>query len=397
MFDVQTLLISSVTARTGFLFIFAVYSFRAYAAVAYRFWTLSIVMSAMGLWLTYQTETYPLFSANRGALVYFIISLSIVSVWAGALSFFRQPVGRLNFFVTWLAPPVACWLTLTLSFPQSLSIALTLVMIIRALIIASLAFLSKTHARRLPSQILVGMALAVYAVVLTTVVAAMLVRFGLGYGPPGPEDANIFVSVFVDQLFSVLVYVGLIAMALEQAQRHMKDIATTDPLTGLANRRGLEERTRAVIGSGRRNSRPMAVLLADIDHFKSINDRYGHDGGDLVLKQFAVHLQMSLQRQQDVVARWGGEEFVAVIHDTPLEDAVAFANQLCRLIEAARFTVGSEVILVTCSIGVALITEEKASLEGALSVADAGLYEAKRSGRNKVCVGTACEVEALAG
>ena len=129
----------------------------------------------------------------------------------------------------------------------------------------------------------------------------------------------------------------------------------------------------------------MSVLIADIDHFKTINDRYGHECGDMVLKQFADVLGATVKRQQDVVARWGGEEFVVLLHDAPLNDALVLANIICRRIEATLFDIKSEHIRVTVSIGVAALFEEAADLDQALAIADASLYEAKHTGRNRVC------------
>ena len=387
MVEVQTLLVSGVLARAGFLIIFILYSFRPGAVTAYRFWTLSIICSAAGLWLTYQDANYPNFSPENGALIYFIVTISIVSVRTGAKSFFGVPLDPFSFLVTSIVPALVHWSTSTAGLSTRYVLALTMVVLVYTLATASWSFLKRRRQTRLPSQILIGSALAVYAVTLGATAVSLVVGEVLGYGGIGPSSDYVFVSVFIDQTFSVLIYVGLVAMTLEEAQRHMRVTATTDPLTGLANRRGLEERTLAIIGAGRRQQRPMAVLIADIDHFKSINDRYGHASGDIVLKQFAERLQNHLKRQQDVLARWGGEEFVAVLHDASLEDAVRLAELLCRVIEATPFEVGSETIPVTASIGVALFRDEEPLLEQAIHIADAGLYEAKRTGRNRVCVG----------
>ena len=385
MDDTPTLLAASVTARAGFFLIFFVYSFRAYAPCAYRFWTLSIVSSATGIWLTYTNADYPIFAAADGALIYAIIGLSLVSVWAGAQSLFDRPISIVTFLFRWLLPGAVYWVSMTLRFAPSLVVMLTVLSLVYTIGVASYAFLVKSHERRLPSQVLVGSALALYTAVL--LLLALTLAFGIWTKRPefGPQNSNVFLTMFIDQLVSVLIYVGLVAMALEDAQMQMEEIATTDPLTGLANRRGLQERTQAVIGAGRRKKRPMAVLLADIDHFKAINDRYGHECGDMVLKQFAAALGATVKRQQDVVARWGGEEFVILLQDAPLNDAIALANTICRRIEATPFDIRSEHIRVTVSIGVAALVEEAADLDQALAIADASLYEAKHTGRNRVC------------
>jgi diguanylate cyclase (GGDEF)-like protein len=393
MVDIPTLLIASVTARAGFFLIFLMYSFRAYAAKAYRFWALSIVASATGIWLTYSNGDYPVFSAMDGALIYSIIGLSLAAVWAGAQSFFGRPISIITFLFSSLLPGLVFWGSVRLPLPPAYGLTLTLCTCAYTLAIASRAFLVKSRARRLPSQTLVGAALALYTLALLFSAATLAVGILMGRPDLGPESANIFVAMFIDQLVSVLIYVGLVAMTLEEAQMQMQEIATTDPLTGLANRRGLQERTRAVIGAGRRRKRPMSVLIADIDHFKAINDRYGHECGDMVLKQFADVLGATVKRQQDVVARWGGEEFVVLLHDAPLNDALALANIICRRIEATPFDIKTEHIRVTVSIGVAALFEEAADLDQALAIADASLYEAKHTGRNRVCPASLALVE----
>ncbi|TCP85165.1 MULTISPECIES: GGDEF domain-containing protein [unclassified Rhizobium] len=391
MVDVQTLLVSSVTARAGFLLVFLLYSFRPGATNAYRFWTLSILCSALGIWLTYQDAGYPNFSAEKGALVYFVVGLSIVSVEAGAKSFFDLPLDRVKFVATWIAPGLTYWTSASIGLSPSYVLALTMSTLVYILITASSSFLKGRRQKRLPSQILISSSLAFYAVALVGTILSLIVGHFFGYEGLGPSSRNIYLSVFIDQTVSVLIYVGLVAMTLEEAQRQMQIAATTDPLTGLANRRGLQERALAIIGVGQRLQRPMAVLIADIDHFKSINDRYGHAYGDRVLQQFAERLPVVVKRQQDVLARWGGEEFVAVLHGASLEDATHLAELLCRTIEERPFDVDGTKVTVTTSIGVAPFGGEEPLLEQAIHIADAALYKAKRTGRNRVCVSTAMQ------
>ncbi|PYE45365.1 diguanylate cyclase (GGDEF)-like protein [Rhizobium sp. PP-F2F-G20b] len=391
MVDVQTLLVSSVTARAGFLLVFLLYSFRPGATNAYRFWTLSIICSALGIWLNYQDAAYPNFSAEKGALVYLVVGLSIVSVEAGAKSFFDLPLDRVRFIATWIAPALTYWTAASIGLSPSYVLALTMSTLVYILTTASSSFLKGRRQKRLPSQILIGSSLAFYAVALVGTIISLIVGHLFGYEGLGPSSRNIYLSVFIDQTVSVLIYVGLVAMTLEEAQRQMQIAATTDPLTGLANRRGLQERALAIIGAGQRLQRPMAVLIADIDHFKSINDRYGHAYGDRVLQQFAERLPVVVKRQQDVLARWGGEEFVAVLHGASLEDATHLAELLCRTIEERPFDVGGTKVTVTTSIGVAPFGGEERLLEQAIDIADAALYKAKRTGRNRVCVSTATQ------
>lgn len=157
--------------------------------------------------------------------------------------------------------------------------------------------------------------------------------------------------------------------------------ARSDPLTGVLNRRGLEERLRLAVSSARRGQRPLAVAMLDADFFKRINDRFGHEVGDSVLRLLAETLRSRL-RASDAVARLGGEEFIAVLPDTDLAGAMALAESLRLAVESHEDVVYGN---ITVSIGVAVATGD--AIEGAalLRSADEALYRAKAEGRNRVC------------
>ena len=166
--------------------------------------------------------------------------------------------------------------------------------------------------------------------------------------------------------------------------RELIDAALTDPLTGLHNRRGLEGRAEAI------HFRPAGApvtqvwIMVDIDHFKRVNDTYGHEAGDEVLKAVAEALR-STARGADIVARFGGEEFVLVLPDTSAELAVRIAERLRLVIEALSTEVDGQVIRVTASFGVAQRAAQESQLQ-ALERADAALYSSKEGGRNRVTV-----------
>jgi diguanylate cyclase (GGDEF)-like protein len=166
----------------------------------------------------------------------------------------------------------------------------------------------------------------------------------------------------------------------------LRDSATRDPLTGLYNRRCLEERMPGEIAYARRHRRPLAVLLFDVDHFKAVNDRYGHLAGDAVLIAIARLVQQSV-RTEDLVVRYGGEEFLILGRSLDGKGAGVFAERLRALVEALPISYGEQRIGVTISVGVAIGPNE-ADRDGTtlLRRADEALYEAKRRGRNRVCV-----------
>jgi diguanylate cyclase (GGDEF)-like protein/PAS domain S-box-containing protein len=184
---------------------------------------------------------------------------------------------------------------------------------------------------------------------------------------------------------------GYVAVIRDVSVEHINtqeliDAALTDPLTGLHNRRGLEGRAEAI------HFRPAGApvtqvwIMVDIDHFKRVNDTYGHEAGDEVLKAAAEALR-STARGADIVARFGGEEFVLVLPDTSAEMAMRIAERLRLAIEALSTEVDGQVIRVTASFGVAQRAAQESQLE-VLERADAALYSSKKEGRNRVTVFT---------
>ncbi|CAN5156069.1 PleD family two-component system response regulator [soil metagenome] len=163
------------------------------------------------------------------------------------------------------------------------------------------------------------------------------------------------------------------------------EMAVTDALTGLHNRRYMSGQLQAFMQRAAHGGDPVAVLVLDIDHFKSVNDGFGHDAGDEVLSEFAVRLATNV-RAVDLPCRLGGEEFVVVMPDTSLEDAHRIADRIRRDIGSAPFRVmgGKEHLTVTVSIGVAASLGAGDTPEALLKRADEGVYEAKAAGRNQV-------------
>jgi two-component system, cell cycle response regulator len=158
-------------------------------------------------------------------------------------------------------------------------------------------------------------------------------------------------------------------------------VSRIDMLTGLYNRRHLDEHLRRTISSARRHNREVGVLLADIDHFKRVNDHHGHLAGDAVLKEVAARLLRTV-RTEDALGRWGGEEFIAVLSDTPAESIAVIAERMRQAIAATPFTLGDGTrIPVTVSIGHASGCDDAETL---VHRADDALYGAKAAGRNRV-------------
>ncbi|MBX5229235.1 PleD family two-component system response regulator [Rhizobium sp. NLR9b] len=168
------------------------------------------------------------------------------------------------------------------------------------------------------------------------------------------------------------------------------ELAVTDPLTGLYNRRYLDNHLNALFNRSMARGRPLSVLITDIDRFKQVNDTYGHDGGDEVLREFANRVRSTI-RGADLACRHGGEEFVVVMPDTSPEVAAAVAERLRAAVESAPFMLkrSSELLRVTASFGIASRSGAVLTPDQLMKQADLALYEAKNSGRNRVVAAAA--------
>ncbi len=169
----------------------------------------------------------------------------------------------------------------------------------------------------------------------------------------------------------------------------LSDLSMVDGLTELPNRRSFETRLNDAIRAAHRNGRPLAVLIADVDAFKQYNDTYGHLAGDEALKTVASTLRVSAMRPGDVVARWGGEEFVAFLAETDREGAYLVADRLRAAIAALAIPHSNTVVpagVVTISIGIATLGGREDTFDALIARADAALYRAKNGGRNTVAV-----------
>ncbi len=171
---------------------------------------------------------------------------------------------------------------------------------------------------------------------------------------------------------------------LKQARDCLRHEATHDALTGILNRRGIIERAASDLKEAQRYGFSFTVAILDIDHFKRINDQFGHDCGDAVLQQMAKTLQRGM-RLHDSLGRWGGEEFLVLLPHTGGKDAVAAARHWLASLQAAAIECRGQRIPLAFSAGVASLCEvEEASLDALQALADQRLYQAKEAGRARV-------------
>jgi diguanylate cyclase (GGDEF)-like protein len=171
---------------------------------------------------------------------------------------------------------------------------------------------------------------------------------------------------------------------VQRSNQKLEHLAATDPLTGVGNRRQFISRTRTEIAQAERNGTPLSLLSLDLDHFKKINDKYGHPGGDNVLCGF-VRKCLDAIGPYDVVARVGGEEFMVLLPGATLDAACEVGERLRSSIANNAFEVGiPPPIKITISIGVSQFGRDGDTLDAFLGVADQRLYRAKHEGRNCV-------------
>ncbi len=194
-----------------------------------------------------------------------------------------------------------------------------------------------------------------------------------------------FLSNDAFEMMRVISDHATIAIANAQMYERMERMATTDGLTGLINHRYFQELFDAMIARCERYSRPMSLILTDIDHFKSINDTYGHPVGDMVLKKVAKLLS-GAARRTDVVARYGGEEFAVLMEETGPEGALQTAERIRKAIESETMRSENGTFKCTISLGIATFPNDANMKARLAECADQALYQAKRSGRNRAVV-----------
>ncbi|NNM83223.1 MAG: GGDEF domain-containing protein [Burkholderiales bacterium] len=198
------------------------------------------------------------------------------------------------------------------------------------------------------------------------------------------HSASQVAVMFIGFVESVSTSFGFLLLAKERTDRELEMQASTDPLTGLPNRRAFQSMAEMVFSLEKRTGRPVSLLFLDIDHFKKINDRYGHDAGDRILVEFAGILRNSV-RQCDIPVRVGGEEFGVLMPETSPAAAYEAAERIRIATESCRVEMRGESVNFTISIGV--YGEETAfspDLDAYFKNADGALYRAKQNGRNRV-------------
>jgi two-component system, cell cycle response regulator len=220
----------------------------------------------------------------------------------------------------------------------------------------------------------------VYFILLTTKAEKKDVIQGL---ESGADD--FIVKPFDHEELRSRVKIGERIIKLEQK---IITLANTDYLTGVLNRRAFMQRLEEETNRGSRKQKGLSIILADIDHFKNVNDSYGHQAGDVILKEFTKKIS-EISRSYDIIGRYGGEEFVVCLPETDLEKAMQIAERMRINIEGIKLKLSDKshpVITITASFGVASCTLEcYENIDAIIKTSDDALYRAKAKGRNRVC------------
>lgn len=198
--------------------------------------------------------------------------------------------------------------------------------------------------------------------------------------PAGPEVVVLTVTKAVEK--------KRLHDANAQLVNELKNLSARDALTGLLNRRSFDETRQREEERTRRYGHPLSLLMIDLDHFKSVNDTHGHKGGDEVLRSFAA-VATSVLRDTDLLFRYGGEEFAALLPDTTATGAIDAARRLVAAVAGTPLSAGGSKIRVTCSVGAACLERGSAAAYDLLVEADKAVYEAKGSGRNRAVLAPA--------
>lgn len=322
--------------------------------------------------------------AGRGKLPNLVsISVSSFLLWSGL---YLAYVGSQRFFGA--KPRIALWMALItgLALVQlwfslvepSYHMRLVLTTVVTAC-------LSGVHAWLVFRQGSITFSRGLAVGVLVFLFGAQVMRLVTSFSAPFPLNAEFFdtsalqLTYITSFAFSVLLFsISAVLMATDRLRIELEHLANHDSLTNALTRRHMDDACRSELERCRRHGRSMALLIMDLDHFKEVNDTYGHQAGDQALINFVARVN-ALLRGPDQLGRFGGEEFVALLPDTSLDEAISVAE---RIRDAC--TLAGQAPACTVSIGVTTNRKDNDSVDTLLARADAALYRAKAAGRNRV-------------
>ena len=381
MLDIHTTIIIAavLSLLTGVSLRYVLRDYPVSLGPSIRLWILGSLLQAAG-WLLYglpESGTGPLATVSANILLSFAVARQI-----DATNLF---IGRpLNRYVS-NAPVVTIALAdlmLTYVMPDPRLRALSVSTVFAVQMLAAVIALLDTAPPRLRSHLLTASAFLTLAAIL---LLGVLTEGPNAQTPPSMPLASalartaFFAAV---PIFPIIATFGFVLMCTDRLHQELDHHARIDPLTGISNRRTLVELAESAIAMAHEHRRGLALLVVDADHFKHINDRFGHEVGDDALRLLALTLDCAL-RSEDVLGRLGGEEFVVALQDVDESSARQLAERLRLAVENTVFMAGEQRVQLQISIGFAL-REAKDDFPSLLRRADKAMYVAKRLGRNRV-------------
>jgi diguanylate cyclase (GGDEF)-like protein len=377
--DSFTLLAASSVLLAIFGLAFVVLWLRDRAAVWLLWWGLPLIINGVALTLYlrggWQDDAFTVMFGNAARI------FALGSLWYAIRLFQgrRPPWGTVSGIVLlWVA------LCLYPPFVASMPARIIAVSLISAAICAlAVREIWRDRADGLRSRLpLLGVFAGYGILMLGRVPLVPVAPFPIGAGPLDPNALAVFAGASIALVVFATIF--FFSLTMERREAEQRSFALSDPLTGLLNRRAFGDFAQRM---GRRRTGlrdEIALLVLDLDRFKLINDRYGHEAGDRMLKAFTEVSESSV-RPSDQLFRMGGEEFCFVLPDTSLADAIAVAERIRKTFERCQVETGSGPAATTVSIGIAA-TRYAVDIEVLLAGADAAVYEAKARGRNRVVV-----------
>jgi diguanylate cyclase (GGDEF)-like protein len=384
MIDIPTLIGYSATlfAVIGGIFLF--FWFKESGSVRYLWFGLPFLLGFLGAVFLINPSIFPgLWDLRLGS---WLILLAYGFAWQAVRAFYRRPI-----FVLACVLPTLLWMALSIlvfgpwNWPAASAG-------MRALIVALFNGLAAYELRRsdsddLPSRPILLWIFAAYALfALIRAPFTAILPAPLGAGATEAWAVVVYNLSVVTQ--ALLVGAFIISMTRERLAMEHYRMTLLDPLTGAYNRRAFDRQTSEWARSSFPARTPVAALLFDIDHFKQINDRFGHAVGDQIIV-LAAQTARNVMRDSDMVFRMGGEEFVCLLPNTTREEAVQVAERLRRSFQMAAQSIGDRPVNATLSVGISISSLSTVLPDGLLRRADEALYQAKNNGRNRIVLAEA--------
>src|SRR5579863_8719402 len=371
--DFGTLFIVAICV-TSLLGLFLLYAWTQERIVALAWWGVAYLSGGASGALWHLGDTISPLASNLSTSLLFVATGMI---WSAARLFHGRPV-------LWIATLFGAAFWLIACFVPAFAFSAASRMVVSSIIVAGYTFMTASELRRERRKSLIRRWPAAFVPMLHGAIFLFPVALAT-LSPAGETIRGLagWVAVFAIEILLYVIGAAFLVLILakDRTVRFYKLAATTDPLTGVLNRRGFFEAAGELMDSNRTGMAPVSLLAFDLDKFKSINDRFGHDGGDAVLEMFAQVVRKTM-RASDVIGRLGGEEFVAMVSGTLAEAAIA-AERVRSAFAAAEIVLEGQRIEATVSIGIAC-GSPLAAVETLITRADVALYRAKANGRNRI-------------